>query len=268
VLLAPIGLRCASPDTDLQSGFRLLYELRFNEARGCFSSWRQAHPEDPMGHTAEAASHLFEEFEQHGVLTAEFFLDDRRFLGGITGKPDAARTRVFDDANQRARKLALQQLAVDPGNTNALLAMTMTTGMQADFASLIEKKQFESLRLIREAEAYGKRLLSAAPAMGDGNMAIGAASYIVACLPAYKRALLWVGGVRGEKQRGINQLAMAAKNGLYLRAFAKMLLALVLLREKQPARAGILMRELTEEFPQSPLFARERLKIDPVITAR
>jgi hypothetical protein len=89
-------------------------------------------------------------------------------------------------------------------------------------------------------------------------MALGAASYIVGSLPAYKRAFAWVGGVKGDRERGMRQLEMASRQGRFLKAYAKMLLALALLREKQGSRAVRLLDELIAEYPRSPLFARER----------
>ena len=144
----------------------------------------------------------------------------------------------------------------DPRDPNALLAVTLAAGMRADYLSIIAKRQIDSLSQIRTAEAYGKRLLAVAPEMGDGYMALGAASYIVGCLPIYKRAVLWFGGIQGDKKRGMDQLALAARTGKYLAPYAKVMLALALLREKLPAESRILVRELKAAFPDSPLFAR------------
>ena len=66
---------------ELDAGFRLLYELKFEEARTHFEVWRKSHPEDRVGSASEAASYLFEECYRQGVLTSGFFLDDKRFLG-------------------------------------------------------------------------------------------------------------------------------------------------------------------------------------------
>ena len=250
-------------EPQLESGFRLLYQLRFPEGRAQFQDWLRAHPEDPVGQTAMAASYLFEEFDIQGVLTSEFFLDDDRLLGGIKGKADPARSRAFRDANRKARDLASGRLGKNPSDARALLAMTLATGMESDYAGLIEKRQMEGLRLTREAERYGKRLLIVAPDSNDAYMALGASNYILACLPAYKRAFLWFGGIRGDRQTGIHQLESAADGGRYLRPFAKMMLALVWLREKQPARARGLLNSLIAEFPGCILFSRERAKLDP-----
>lgn len=252
-LLLPLAAFAQAPG--LVPGFHLLYNLRFADARGFFLTWQRDHPTDPVGFAAEAASHLFEEFEQHGVLTTEFFLDDDRLLGGIKGSGDAARTKAFEQANALARKRSTDN------STNSLLALTLASGMAADYAALITKRQLDSLRFIREAEAFGTRLLRAAPAVTDGYVALGAANYILACLPSYKRAVLWFGGMQGNKQRGMDQLAMASRGGPYLGPYAKMMLALVSTREKRFQDASRLMKELTGEFPESPVFAREQAKI-------
>ena len=100
--------------------------------------------------------------------------------------------------------------------------------------------------------------------MTDAYMALGAANYILACLPSYKRAVLWFGGMEGSKQRGMDQLAQAARSGLYLGPYAKIMLALASLREKRNTDAKRLMTELTTEFPESPLFRRERTNVDKI----
>ncbi|MGC2721665.1 MAG: hypothetical protein WA209_18920, partial [Candidatus Acidiferrales bacterium] len=69
----------------LESGFQHLYELKFDEARTDFFAYQKARPDDPMGKAAESASYLFEQFNQKGVLTSEFFLSDEKFLGGVDG---------------------------------------------------------------------------------------------------------------------------------------------------------------------------------------
>ena len=242
---------------ELDAGFHFLYELRFSEARARFADWQQAHPDDPFGYTAEAASFLFEEFYRQGVLTSEFFLDDDKLLGGVSAKPDEALRTAFLAANRRARELALQQLRANPREPNALFALTLSTGMLADYSALIEKRQLDSLRYIREADGYAKRLLAVAPENADAYLALGAANYIVGCLPGYKRFFLWFGGIHGDRQAGMEQLRLTATCGHYLMPFAKILLALSALREKQPDLARSLLADLTKEFPGQPLFARE-----------
>jgi hypothetical protein len=247
----------ASHTADTDEGFRLLYELQFDQARARFLSWQETNPEDALGYAWLAASYLFEELYEQGVLTSEFFLDDKRLLGGIRGRPNEQRGSAFRAAAMRAEDLAQRRLRTDAGNSEALLALTIVTGMRADYTGLIEGRQFESLRLTREAERYAEHLLSVRPDAADAYVTLGAANYIIGSLPAHKRFFLWFGGIHGDRLRGLMQLQMAAMDGQYLRPFAKVLLALIARRENQPDLARKLLEELSAEFPANPLFRRE-----------
>ncbi|MBZ5646988.1 MAG: hypothetical protein LAN37_07165 [Acidobacteriia bacterium] len=242
---------------ELDAGYRLLYELKPVEARAQFAVWQKAHPGDPLGSASEAASYLFEECYRQGVLTSEFFLNDKRFLGKIALKPDPALRAAFFAAVQQAQDLARLRIQVDPDDANALFAMTLSLGMQADYASLIDKRQIESLRMIREADKFAKKLLAVAPDAADAYLTLGAANYIIGSLSAPKRFFLRLAGIRGDKNSGIEQLEIAAAHGRYLKPFAKILLAMAALREKKPEVARTQLMELVAEFPENPLFAHE-----------
>ena len=169
--------------SELDAGFHLLYELKPEEGRAQFAVWQASHPKDPLGSASEAASYLFEECYRQGVLTSEFFLDNKRFLGKIAIKPDQEMRDAFFAADLRAQDLARLRLETDPDDANALFAMTLSLGMQADYASLIEKQQLESLRMIREADQFAKKLLAVAPDAADAYLTLGAANYIIGSLP-------------------------------------------------------------------------------------
>jgi hypothetical protein len=255
-------------DQELDAGFRLLYELKFDQAREGFAEWQQKRPAEPLGPALEAASDLFEEFYRKGVLTSEFFIDDNRMLGGIKDKPDPELERQFASAVQRAQKLARARMAKQPKDPDALFALTLIAGMQADDFFLIQKRQLDSMRSLRETERNAHILLAVAPDTDDAYLALGVANYVIGCLPAYKRAVLWMGGVHGDKTLGMQQVARAAasEHARYLRPFARLMLALAALREKDPDLARLQLQELTVEFPENPLFAKELAKITPVMT--
>jgi hypothetical protein len=253
---------------ELEAGFRLLYELKPAEARAQFAARKKTHPEDPLSSAAEAASYLFEEFYRQGILTSEFFLDDDRFLGEIPLKADAALRKAFFTASRRAQDLARLRLKTNPDDPNALFAMTLSVGMQADYASLIDREQLDSLRLIGEADKLAKKLLAVAPEGADAYLTLGTANYILGSLSGVKRFFLRFKGIKGDKREGLKQIEMAAASGRYLRPFAKILLALAALREKKPNVARTQLTELVAEFPQNPLFASELAKLNAISTRR
>src|ERR1700740_3135810 len=264
------ALLFSAPEID--SGFRELYQLRFSEGRDQFVVWQKQHPDDPLGDVSIAASYLFEEFYRQGVLSSSFFLNDKRLLGGIEGKPDETRAANFKNANQHAKEIALQRLKLNPRDPSALYALTLATGMEADYSGILEKHHLESLRLIKQADGYAKELLAVRPDAEDAWLALGAADYIIGSLPAHKRFFLRFGGIHGDKKVGLDELRQAAEKGHYLKPYAKMLLGLAALREMQDEVARKEFADLAIEFPDNPLFALElaRLKREasPVVNAQ
>jgi hypothetical protein len=246
---------------ELDAGFRLLYELKFSEARTQFKVWQKSHPQGPLGYASEAASYLFEECYRQGVLTSDFFLDDKRFLGKISLKPDPQLRAAFFASDKQTQDLAQLRLKTNPDDPNALFAMSLSLGMQADYASLIDKHQLDSLKKIREADTYSNKLLKVAPEAADAYLGLGTANYIIGSLPGTKKLFLGLAGIHGDKKKGIEQLETAAKYGHYLRPFAKILLALTALREKTPEVARAQLTELVAEFPENSLFASELAKL-------
>jgi hypothetical protein len=253
-------------EPDLDAGFRLLYTLKFDQARERFLRWEQQQPADPLGPALEAAGDLFQEFYRKDVLTSEFFLDDKSLLGGIATEPDAALEQQFAAAANRSEQEAGQRLAIRPKDPDALFALTLVEGMRADDLFLIQKRRLDSLHYLRESESNARTLLAVAPDTADAYVALGAANYITGCLPSYKRALLWFGGIHGDKSAGIQQLQLAASDGHYLRPYAMLLLALAQLRENKPEPARLELADLAREFPENPLFARELAKITPMVS--
>ena len=245
---------------ELMTGFRLLYIQHFPESRDQFHAWAATHPDEPFGPVAIAASYLFEEFDHQGVLTSDFFLNEKRFLHGIEGEPDPGRLKGFDDAIRDARKLAAQRLAKKPADPEALYALTLCAGMESNADMILRKHNLEAVKRLKEANSHAKALLAQRPDAFDAYVALGTANYIIGSLSVGFRAMLWFGGVHGDKKLGMTQVTKTVENGRYLKPFAKIMLGLAARREKQNKLAQKLFRELSEEFPESPQYAAEYAK--------
>jgi hypothetical protein len=245
---------------ELSAGFDLLYEQRFAEAREVFTSWESRNPDQPFGEVAVAASYLFEELYRQDVLTSNFFLDERRFLRGVDGKPDQERMTHFREALAQAQQLARERLKTRANDGEALFALTLAAGMESDALSILEKKHLEGLKRMKEANKYAKQLLEQHPDATDAYIALGIANYIVGSLNGGSRFVLWFDGIHGSKKVGMEQVAKTAESGRYLLPFAKIILALAARRENQNALAQRLLRELKEQYPDSALFTSEYAK--------
>jgi hypothetical protein len=245
---------------ELSSGFHSLYAQNFSEARAKFDHWESQHPEEPFGEVAIAASYLFEELYRQGVLSSDFFLNEKKFLHGIDGKPDPERMKNFQAALDQARKLAKALLAKNTQDPEAFFALTLAAGMESNADMMLKKQHIESLKRLKEGNEYAKRLLAERPDANDAYVALGTANYIIGSLSGGARFFLMFGGVHGDKKLGMQQLGRTIDGGRYLQPFAKILLALASRREKQNPLAQKLLLELSQEFPESPLYAAEYAK--------
>jgi hypothetical protein len=266
-LLAWLEGRAAAVDTvanaaSLDHGFSLLYNLEFAAAHQFFLSWQQEHPDDPMGPACDAAGFLFSEFNRLGVLEAQFYADDQTFEARKKLTPDATVRNHFYAALDQADSRARSRLAKDPRNRDALFALTMSSGLKADYAGLIEKRNLASLHYTKEATAWAEQLLTVDPDCYDAHLATGVSQYIIGSMAAPIRWLVRLGGVSGDKQKGIAELQLTAQRGHYLAPFARILLAIAYVREKDKPRARELLVSLRDEFPQNPLFTQEIAHLD------
>ena len=248
--------------TSLDQGFRLLYDLDFDQAHQVFLSWQHDHPQDPVGPTAEAAGILFSEFHRLGVLEAQFYENDKSFLNRDKPQPNNAVRDRLNAALARAQAVATARLATNPKDRDALFAMTLSSGLQADYAALIEKRNMASLKYTRDANEWADKLLAVDPDCYDARVATGFSKYIIGSMAAPLRWVLRLGGVSGDKKQGIVELQMTADHGRYLSPFARILLAIAYVRDKDNGRAREVLAALRDEFPKNPLFAREIARLD------
>ncbi len=246
----------------LDHGFQLLYNLDFDHAHNVFAAWEKSHPDDPMGPTCDAAGVLFSEFHRLGVLEAQFFENDKKFENRQKLTPDPVVRERFNAAIQKAESIARARLAKNSKDKDALFAMTLTNGLQGDYAALIEKRNLASLRYTKQATAWGDQTLAVDPDCYDAHIAGGISKYIIGSMAAPVRWLVRLGGVSGDKQEGIKELRLTAERGHYLAPFANILLAIAYVREHDKPRARELLASLRDQFPANPLFAEEIARLD------
>lgn len=246
-----------SSSSPLDRGFIGLYNLDFSGAEQEFSLWEREHPDDPVGPVSEAAGFLFSEFNRLGVLEAQFYENDSAFEKRSKFSPDPSVREHFQAAISRAQTLSRAKLSTDPKDRDALFALTLCSGLQADYAALIEKRNMASLHYAKEASASAEQLLAVCPNCYDALLATGFSKYVIGSMAAPVRWILRMGGLPADKQGGINDLQTTAEHGHYLAPFARILLAIAYVREKNKARALELLDGLQREFPGNTLFPRE-----------
>jgi len=257
-LAEPTGER---PATELDQAFARLYNTDFRGAHLHLDRYISAEPADPLGYAMRASAYSFSELDRLGILESEFFGDDKRIAEKKKLRPDPVVRVQFFRAIEDARTRAEKTLTADPNDQNALFAMAVTQGVVMDYTALVDKRQLSSLSSARSANDYAQRLLKLNPQFIDAYLTTGLSEYLVGSLPFYIRWFVHFDGVDGSKTRGIENLQLVARSGHYLRPFAKILLAIVYMREKQLRETQKLLVALTAEYPENPLLRKELAKV-------
>jgi hypothetical protein len=253
------GRAYAAGQVTIADGYRAMYNLQFDEAHGIFAKWRERHPDDPFAYVSDAAAYLFAELDRLRILQAEFFLEDRGFDKNVKADPEIK--QKFEEAVTKGEALAQAALKRSPTDTNALFAMTMAQGLRADYHGLIEKRYLPSVKAMKEGRAYAQRLLQIDPHFGDAYLAIGVENYVLSQKPMPVRWFLKLYGSETDAERGVEHVKLCIEHGRYMKPFARLLLAVVAIREKNFDHARQILHSLAREFPKNPLYAEQANKL-------
>lgn len=265
-LLAPCFAAPPANSTPvIDDAFTRMYNTDFAGAHAALNRYVADHPADPFGYAVDASAYLFSELDRLGILESEFFSDDKRIIEKKKLKPDPEVRGKFLQAVNDAQAHGLKTLESNANDQNALFAMAITQGVIMDYTALVEKRQLSSLAPARRANNYAQQLLKANPQYYDAYLTTGLSEYLLGSLPFYVRWFVHFDGVNGDKNTGIENLKLVARSGHYLRPFAKILLAVCYLREKQPRETQKLLAELTTEFPGNPLLRQELAKVNDTL---
>jgi hypothetical protein len=246
----------------LENGYSQMYNLEFDAAHQTFHNWERENPADPLGPVSDAAAYLFSEFDRLHILQSEFFADDSNFDRSHRLAPDPAIKTQFEASLHRASQLADAKLANSPNDPDAEFANVLVHGLRSDYLGLIDKNLRSSFSEVKQGRIFADRLLAAHPDYYDAYVAIGVENYMLGLKSAPVRWLLRMGGGQTDKQLGIAKMRLAAEHGRYLLPFARLLLAMAALRDKDKPHAKEYLAWLATQFPENRLYREELSKIN------
>jgi hypothetical protein len=126
---------------------------------------------------------------------------------------------------------------------------------------MVEKRNLAALALQKRAGLAAQKLLIIDPTCYDAYLAIGIENYILGLNPAPVRWLLRIYGAETDKDSGIQKLQLTAEKGHYLLPFARLMLAVAALRDKNRTLARDLLQNLAQEFPNNELYRSELARL-------
>ncbi len=241
----------------LDEGYRQMYNLQFSAAHQTFHDWQVEHPNDPLAPVSDAAAYLFSEFDRLHILQSEFFTHDQHFITDHKLTPDPTLKQQFQAALQSARSLAARA----PADRNAQFAAILADGLESDYLALIEKRYAASFQVMKSGRQRAEKLLAAEPDFYDAWLAVGVENYMLSIKPAPVRFLLRLGGGQTDRTVGVEKLRLTAEKGHYLAPFARLMLAVDALRQRDTKQAKEILAGLTREFPMNPLYPQELARL-------
>ncbi len=252
----------ARSQSALYAGWLQMYDLKFDEAHRTFDAWKKSNPGDALGPASNAAAYLFSELARLGALESELFTDDKRFEKRPKLHPDPAEKQLFTKEIEEAERLADTTLQKSGANVDALFVKSLTLGLRADDAGLVEKQSLAALNYTKEGRTWAEKLIQTDPHAADAYLGPGVENYLLSLKPAPLRILLRMTGSNVDREEGIAQLRETAAHGYYLEPFAKLLLAVAALRDKNIDHAHEILAELHRRFPDNILYTREMTRLE------
>jgi hypothetical protein len=245
----------------LDDGYRQMYNLEFGAAHKSFADWEREHPDDPFGPASDAAAYLFTEFERLHILRSDFLTQDSSFLTTRKLMPDPATSAAFEKALALSRTLSREMLKRGQTPERAMFASVVCMALDADYLALIEKENWQALNEVKDATRQAEALVAKYPEDKDAYLSSGVENYLLSQRIGPVRMFLRLTGAQTDKEEGLRKLRIVAEQGHYFKPYAKILLAIAALRDKNKTLAGKLMTQLAYEFPQNDLFKDELKKL-------
>jgi hypothetical protein len=257
-----VAARTPSVEDKLAQTYRAMFDLKFQDAFKAADEAKAAAQDDPLPYVAQAWVAFFRELDRLHALRSEVFTTDDGFNARESYAWDPTDKKIFDSALERAEKLAQERLSRDANDPRALLALSLSNGLHGDDLGIFTKKDLKAISYIKTATGYSEKVLALSPDSYDAYVATGMGKYIVGRKSAPVRWMLRLGGIKGDEQEGMKELALAAEHARYLAPFARILVAFEDVRRNNPAEARRKLEGLHQQFPNNPMFLEELAKLD------
>jgi tetratricopeptide (TPR) repeat protein len=243
----------AQPDKAaiVAEGYEAFYNLEYEPAIASFERALALDPADPRLHNHLAEGLLFRELFRNGALESEIVTGNNSFVRRVSMEPSPAAEQRFMSEIELSIKLCADRLASAPHDTATMHTMAVAIGLRANYGFLVRKTWLASLSDSSKAQKLDREVTALDPSNYDARLIPGTYDYVVGSLPLYMRALSFVAGYHGDKNRGIATLEEVATRGNESRHDAEVVLCALYRREGQPRRAVPRVLSMTQRYPRN-----------------
>jgi tetratricopeptide (TPR) repeat protein len=256
LFLSVAGLLSAA-DNWIQEGNEAFYNLDYDQSIASYEKALAANPDDPTLHNHLAHALLYREMFRDGALESELVSGNNSFIRRQKLEPPADVEKRFFAEIETAMHLSQARIAKNPRDTGALHALSVSYALRANYGFLVRKSWRASLSDASQAHKYDSQVIAIEPDNYDAKLLLGGYDYIVGQLSWSLRALGFLAGFHGDKQRGLRTIEEVAVKGKENRVDAEIVLCALYRREGQASRAIPLVSQLIQRYPRNYLFRFE-----------
>jgi len=252
-----LGAADTNQDRLIKDGNEAFYNLDYDQSLADYEKALAADPANPILHNHVAHALLYRELFRDGALESELVSGNNSFIRRPKLEPPAAVEKYFFAEIDRSMQLCQARIAKNSRDTVALHALSVAYALRANYGFLVRKSWKASLYDSSQARKYDNQVTEITPNDYDARLLQGGYDYIVGNLTWSLRALGFVAGFHGDKQRGLRTIEDVAQKGTENRVDAEIVLCALYRREGQPKRAIPLVVQLIAHYPRNYLLRFE-----------
>jgi tetratricopeptide (TPR) repeat protein len=256
-LLLSVAGSMSAADNWIQEGNEAFYNLDYDQSIAAYEKALADSPDDPVLHNHVAHALLYREMFRDGALESELVSGNNSFLRRPKLEPPADVEKRFFAEIDRAMQLSQARIAKNPRDAAALHALSVSFALRANYGFLVRKSWKTSLSDSSQAHKYDNQVTALEPDNYDAKLLQGGYDYIVGQLTWTLRALGFIAGFHGDKQRGLHTIEEVAVKGKENRVDAQIVLCALYRREGQATRAIPLVSQLIQRYPRNYLLRFE-----------
>ena len=187
------------------AGSQLLFDYDFGEALEHYTRVSERFPEHPTGPYNLATTIWTRLSQRSNGMRGSSLRNDRFF--SQQGRPETAPEEVaaFREQLGEAYRRAEALLERDPDDVEALYYLGATESLESGWAMIVDRAWFRAARTIRRGAGRHRRVQELDPGFRDAYAVPGVYDYGIATLPRPLRMLVFLFGMRGDREGGLSR---------------------------------------------------------------
>jgi tetratricopeptide (TPR) repeat protein len=234
LLLLKSGLSAVNPEATIEEGLKDIYNVRLDDAENKFRLYQSQYPDDVKGFFYESMIYFYKSGSTKDEKIYNKYLE-------LTDK-------VIDKCEFLLDK--------NDENVDALYYKGATQSYRSLLMLMLNKSLLKAADNGNDGYRILKKIVTNYPEYYDAYMGLGLFKIAIGFVPEKFKWLLSLIGIEGDLKDGIKMLKIAADKAKYNRIDSRLFFAIFSIREKEEQNTESLeiIRNLTEEYPESPAF--------------